>query len=57
MVTGAVVAAIMVYAPRSHRTLVQVTGLLAVVFALATIAAWRTAQINDLLAPLGPITV
>ena len=57
MITGAVVAAIMVYAPRRHRTAVQVTGLLAVVFALAAIAAWRTAQINDLLAPLGDFSV
>lgn len=57
MITGAVVAAILVYAPRRHRTAIQVTGLLAVVFALAAIVAWRTAQINDLLAPLGDFTV
>ena len=57
MVTGAVVAAILVIPPRRHRTAIQVTGLLAVVFVLATVAAWRTMQINDLLAPLGPITI
>ena len=57
LVTGAVVAAIMVIPARRHRTAIQVTGLLAVVFALAAIAAWRTAQINELLAPLGSISV
>lgn len=57
LVTGAVVAAIMVIPARRHRTAIQVAGLLAVVFALAAIAAWRTAQITDLLAPLGSISV
>ncbi len=55
LVTGAVVAAIMVFPARRHRTAVQVSGLLAVVFALAAMAAWQTAQINELLAPLGQI--
>lgn len=57
LVTGAVVAAIMVFPARRHRTAVQVSGLLAVVFVLAALAAWRTTQINELLAPLGQITV
>ena len=56
LVTGAVVAAIMVFPARRHRTAVQVSGLLAVVFVLAALAAWRTTQINELLAPLGQIT-
>ena len=42
LVTGAVVAAIMVFPARRHRTAVQVSGLLAVVFVLAALAAWRT---------------
>ena len=57
LVTGAVVAAILVLPARRHRTAIQVTGLLAVVLALAAIAAWRTAQINELLAPLGDFAV
>lgn len=57
LVTGAVVAAIMVFAPRRHRTAVQVAGLLGVVLVLAALTAWRTAQINDMLAPLGQITL
>lgn len=57
LVTGAVVAAIMVLPGKRHRTAVQVAGVLAVVFALAALAAWRTAQISELLAPLGQISV
>lgn len=57
LVTGAAVAAIMVFPSRRHRTAVQVTGLLLVVAVLVAITAWRTAQINELLAPLGQITL
>jgi membrane associated rhomboid family serine protease len=57
LVTGAVVAAILVLPARRHRTAIQVSGLLAVVLALAAIAAWRTAQISELLAPLGDFAV
>ena len=57
LVTGAVVAAIMVYPARRHRTAVQVSGLIAVVLVLVSITLWRTAQINELLAPLGSISV
>ncbi len=53
LVTGAAVAAVFVFAPRAHRTLVQVTGVLAVLFALLAVTMWRTNQINDLLVPLG----
>ncbi len=57
LVTGAVVAAIMVYAPRRHRAAVQIAGLGAVVLVLAAITVFRTAQINDLLAPLGQLSI
>ena len=57
LVTGAAVAAIMVFAPKRHRTAVQVAGVLAVVVVLAAFTAWRTAQINEFLAPLGQITL
>jgi membrane associated rhomboid family serine protease len=53
LLTGAVVAAIMVFAPRRHRVAVQVVGLVAVLLVLAAVASWRTNQITDLLAPLG----
>lgn len=57
LVTGAVVAAIFVLPARHHRALVQSAGLVGVVLILAALVAWRTAQINELLAPLGAITL
>jgi membrane associated rhomboid family serine protease len=57
LVTGAVVAAIFVLPARRHRTAVQVSGIIAVVLGLGTLTAWRTAQINELLAPLGQLSV
>ena len=52
LVTGAVVAAIMVYPARRYRTVVQAVGLTAVVIVLVALTLWRTTQINELLAPL-----
>ncbi len=57
LVTGAVVAAIMVYPGTRRRATVQVVGLVGVVLVLAGLAAWRTEQITELLAPLGSISV
>jgi membrane associated rhomboid family serine protease len=53
LVTGAAVAAIMVFAPARHRTVVQVGGVLAILVVMAALTMWRTAQIQDYLAPLG----
>ena len=53
LVTGAVVAAIMVFAPPRHRTATQVVGIIAVLGVMAALTMWRTAQIQDLFAPLG----
>lgn len=52
LVTGAVVAAIMVYPTRRNRAAIQAIGLTLVVAALVSLTLWRTAQINELLAPL-----
>jgi len=57
LVTGAVVAAIFVLPARHHRVLVQTSGLIGVVLILAGLVAWRTAQITELLSPLGQITL
>jgi membrane associated rhomboid family serine protease len=57
LVTGAVVAAIMVFPEKRHRTAIQAGGLVAVVLVLAALTMWRTGQIQDLLAPLGQISV
>ncbi|MBK9739021.1 MAG: rhomboid family intramembrane serine protease [Actinobacteria bacterium] len=51
LVTGAAVAAIMVFPARRHRNAVQVSGIIGVVLILAALTMWRTAQINELLAP------
>jgi membrane associated rhomboid family serine protease len=54
LVTGAVVAAIMVLPKRRHRKLVQTTGLLAVAIGLLLVAAWRT---NAIVSEYGPFIV
>jgi len=56
LVIGAVVAAILVHAPKKARTLVQVAGLGGVFLVLVAVALMRTAQIQEMLAPLGVIT-
>jgi membrane associated rhomboid family serine protease len=57
LITGAIVSAILVYAPRKNRTLIHVTGLFAVVLALFAITMWRTLQIQEYVAPLGQLIV
>ncbi|MBL6835199.1 MAG: rhomboid family intramembrane serine protease [Candidatus Nanopelagicales bacterium] len=56
LVTGALVAAILVHAPRKSRTFIQVAGLGGVLLILVAVAMLRTSQIQELLAPLGVIT-
>ena len=56
LVTGAVVAAILVHAPRKSRTFIQVAGLSGVLLILIAATMLRTSQIQELLAPLGVIT-
>jgi membrane associated rhomboid family serine protease len=55
LVTGAAVAAIMVFPARRYRMAVQVTGIIAVLVVLAGLTMWRTAQINELLAPVASL--
>jgi membrane associated rhomboid family serine protease len=52
LVTGAVVAAILVLPHGRHRTAVQVGSLVACGAALAILTLWRTMQIEQFLAPL-----
>ncbi len=52
LVTGAAVAAVMVLPSRAHRVLWQVLGVTGIVLLLFVVAAWRTQQINEMLAPL-----
>ena len=56
LVTGALVAAIMVFPAPRHRTAVQVGGILVLLCVMAGLVMWRTAQIHDLLASLGVLT-
>jgi len=55
LVTGALVAAIMVFPPRRYRTVVQVAGILGILVILGAITMWRTAQIHELLAPVSSL--
>ena len=54
MAVGAIVAAIFVFAPRRHRTLIQTIGCLVVLAALIAAVMVRTADIQNLLAPFVP---
>lgn len=56
LVIGAAVAAIMVHAPKRSRTLVQVLGVGGVLLLMVGLAMMRTAQIQEIVAPLGVIT-
>ena len=51
LITGALVAAIMVLPKRGHRKLVQIAGMTSLAVALLIVAAWRT---NDLVEVYGP---
>ena len=53
MVVGGLVAGIMVAPIRRHRTAIQTLGVLAILFVLMGITAWRTVQIQELLGMLG----
>lgn len=46
LITGSLVAAAMIYAPRRHRTVVQVAGTVAVLALVALLVAWRTAELT-----------
>ena len=47
LVTGAAVAAVMVFAPKAHRNLVQVAGTLTIIAVLVILTVLRTAQLQD----------
>lgn len=57
LITGAIVAGILVYAPRKSRSLVHITGISAMVLLLLSITWWRTLQIQEYVAPLGQLIV
>ena len=54
MVVGAIVAAIFVFAPRKHQTLIQSAGCVAVLIVLIVAVVVRTTDIQNLLAPFVP---
>lgn len=56
LLIGALVAAIMVFPAPRYRTAAQVSGILVLFGVMAILVLWRTAQINDLLAPLAAFT-
>jgi membrane associated rhomboid family serine protease len=46
LISGALIASALVYAPRSRRTLVQVAGCAVVLLAIVALVAWRTADLT-----------
>jgi membrane associated rhomboid family serine protease len=54
LVTGAIVAAIMVLPKKQHRRAIQISGLISVTIVLAAMAAWRT---NELITTYGPFII
>jgi membrane associated rhomboid family serine protease len=46
LISGALIATGMVYAPRSRRTLVQVVGCVVVLLVIVALVVWRTAQLT-----------
>jgi membrane associated rhomboid family serine protease len=55
LAVGAVIAAILVHAPKRRRSLIQVLGVGGVLLILMAMTMMRTAQILDFIAPLGVI--
>lgn len=51
MLTGAAMAAVLVLPPRVNRVRWQVSGVLAILFVLGMIVAWRTMELQALVAP------
>jgi membrane associated rhomboid family serine protease len=52
LITGAAVAAVMVLPGRRNRMRWQVLGIAGILLVLAVVTAWRTQQLNELIAPL-----
>ena len=52
LVTGALVAAVMVFPPKRIRIAVQVSGIIGFVFVLIGLTLLRTAQIQEFFAPV-----
>jgi membrane associated rhomboid family serine protease len=46
LITGTLAAAVLVYAPRARREVVQVVGLLLVLAAVVALVLWRTADLT-----------
>ncbi len=46
LITGALVASVMVYAPRSRRNVVQAAGCVVVLLIIVAVVAWRTSQLT-----------
>lgn len=46
LVTGVLIAGVLVYAPRSQRTVVQATGTVVVLLAVVALIVWRTAALT-----------
>jgi hypothetical protein len=52
LVTGALIAAVYVYAPRAQRNLVQAGAVIGVLAVFAALIAWRTTVLVDQFGPM-----
>ena len=52
LVVGAAVAALMVYAPRRNRALIQIAGVVGILAILTAVALARTATLQEFYAPI-----
>jgi membrane associated rhomboid family serine protease len=52
LVAGALAAAVLVYAPKRHRSAWQFTGIALLLCALLALAVWRTAAVYEFLGPV-----
>jgi len=57
LVTGALITAVFTFAPRRGRVVWQIGGVVVVLAALLALAAWRSAQIEGYLSPLGIVAL
>ena len=55
LVTGALVAAVLVFAPRAHRLLWQLLGIGAILGVLVLLFSLRVMELSEFLAPISPV--
>jgi len=57
LVAGVIASAILVHAPRKHRALIQIVGLVGLVLLLVAVVLWKASQIQEMFAPMGVVVI